>query len=95
MEEMPDEMCTEMTKNALIRAHLVAGDVDGALDAALEHFPEDAPRSEETSRLLRHAFGASSSMQAALSEDLLFPPAANLLPVDGVLDVRRRSVADA
>ena len=61
--ELPaEEAAMAMTKNALVQAHVAAGDADGALEAALEVFP-DGERTEETGRLLREAFRHSSSMQ--------------------------------
>ena len=69
LDDMPVEPM-DMAKNALVQAHVRAGDADGALDAALAVFPDE--RTEETSRLLHEAFRHSSSMQASL-EDLGFP----------------------
>ena len=91
LDDMPVEPM-DMAKNALVQAHVRAGDADGALDAALAVFPDE--RTEETSRLLHEAFRHSSSMQASL-EDLGFPRGAVPAVEGGVLDVRGRSVADA
>lgn len=70
-----------------MRAHVAAGDADGAVEAAAAAFGESTPA--RTLNVLREAFSGSSAAREAVGG------APVLLEADGVLDVRRQTVADA